>query len=215
VDYSRFDKIEDSDSDEEQQHESLAPNIEQRNEPQDTGMSEQELLMAQAGMTPAGKVTPKGTEGRLKFEHEGRTIYEWEQSLEEVNIYISPPPGVKAEHLEVVIEHLRLSIGLKGNPPFIQEETGGPVKVDESYWMLDESGELNINLQKMNKAETWVCALKGQQGSKVDPLTHQEIQKKMMLERFQEENPGFDFSGAEFNGMVPDPREFMGGVKYR
>ncbi|CAN0027242.1 unnamed protein product [Heterosigma akashiwo] len=37
----------------------------------------------------------------------------------------------------------------------------------------------------------------------------------MMLERFQEENPGFDFSGAEFNGMVPDPREFMGGVKYR
>lgn len=28
------------------------------------------------------------------------------------------------------------------------------------------------------------------------------------------QNPGFDFSGAEFNGEVPDARSFMGGVKY-
>ncbi len=41
-----------------------------------------------------------------------------------------------------------------------------------------------------------------------------EMQKNILLERFQEENPGFDFSGAEVNGMVPDPRNFMGGVKY-
>ena len=34
------------------------------------------------------------------------------------------------------------------------------------------------------------------------------------LERFQEENPGFDFSGASFNGQVPDPKNFMGGVGY-
>lgn len=26
-------------------------------------------------------------------------------------------------------------------------------------------------------------------------------------------HPSFDFSGAEFNGMVPSAREFMGGVK--
>jgi hypothetical protein len=66
------------------------------------------------------KATDKGTDGRLRFEHEGeqptgsplsalslqrverrlhdglyagRTIYEWEQSLEEVNIYVKPPPG--------------------------------------------------------------------------------------------------------------------------
>jgi hypothetical protein len=36
----------------------------------------------------------------------------------------------------------------------------------------------------------------------------------MMLERFQEEHPGFDFSGAEFNGSVPEARDFMGGIKY-
>lgn len=27
------------------------------------------------------------------------------------------------------------------------------------------------------------------------------------------QHPGFDFSGAEFNGAVPEAREFMGGVK--
>jgi hypothetical protein len=35
-----------------------------------------------------------------------------------------------------------------------------------------------------------------------------------MLERFQEENPGFDFRDATFNGEVPNPRTFMGGVGY-
>ena len=36
-----------------------------------------------------------------------------------------------------------------------------------------------------------------------------------MRERFQEEHPGFDFSGAEFNGQVPDPSKFMGGIGYK
>lgn len=48
----------------------------------------------------------------------------------------------------------------------------------------------------------------------MDPLEQEETKKKLMLERFQEENPGFDFSGAEFNGSAPDPRTFMGGVRY-
>lgn len=48
----------------------------------------------------------------------------------------------------------------------------------------------------------------------MDALTNEEVKKKLMLERFQEENPGFDFSNAEFNGAAPDPQSFMGGVKY-
>ena len=83
--------------------------------------------------------------------------------------------------------------------------------VDESFWMLD-NGELNINLQKMKKGVTWSSVFVGH--DEVDPLTRNDVQKKLMLERFQEENPGFDFSNAEFNGSVPDARTFMGGVKY-
>jgi hypothetical protein len=32
--------------------------------------------------------------------------------------------------------------------------------------------------------------------------------------RFGDEHPGFDFRDAAINGQVPDPRTFMGGVKY-
>ena len=46
-------------------------------------------------------------------------------------------------------------------------------------------------------------------------LFDEQVQKQLMLERFGEENPGFDFSGADFSGSVPDPRNFMGGVKYQ
>ncbi|CAM9689831.1 unnamed protein product, partial [Discosporangium mesarthrocarpum] len=93
----------------------------------------------------------------------------------------------------------------------VQEDTGGPLVVEESYWMMDGE-ELNVNLQKMKKAETWVGPLAGRES--VDPATLQGMQKKIMLERFQAENPGFDFSNAEFNGQVPDARTFMGGVRY-
>jgi len=56
--------------------------------------------------------------------------------------------------------------------------------------------------------------LKGRHGIEIDPITKESIKKEMMLERFQEENPGFDFRNAEFNGAVPEARDFMGGVRY-
>lgn len=45
---------------------------------------------------------------------------------------------------------------------------------------------MNVNLQKMKKAETWPGALQGRNAS-VDPVTLGEMQKKIMLERFQNE----------------------------
>eukprot|EP00903_Cladosiphon_okamuranus_P012348 g11577.t1 len=176
------------------------------------GQAKQEGGSASFSQPMMMTASKKGKEGRIKFEHEGRTVYEWEQSLEEVNLYIETPPGVTADRLDCKITPKHIRLGIKGNPPFIDEDTGGPVVVEESYWMM-EGRELNVNLQKMKKAETWPAALQGR-NSKVDPLTLEGMQKKIMLERFQSENPGFDFSGAEFNGEVPDARSFMGGVKY-
>eukprot|EP00227_Mantoniella_beaufortii_P015885 CAMPEP_0197592202 /NCGR_PEP_ID=MMETSP1326-20131121/14923_1 /TAXON_ID=1155430 /ORGANISM="Genus nov. species nov., Strain RCC2288" /LENGTH=41 /DNA_ID= /DNA_START= /DNA_END= /DNA_ORIENTATION= len=31
---------------------------------------------------------------RHAFTHEGRVVYEWDQTLEEVNCYVTVPPGV-------------------------------------------------------------------------------------------------------------------------
>ncbi|KOO22944.1 nudc domain-containing protein 2 [Chrysochromulina tobinii] len=103
---------------------------------------------------------------RLSYEHQGRKIYEWEQTLEEIHVFIEVPPGVKAKMLDIKIDAKRLRVGLRGNPPFI------------------------------------------------DVRAATRVQKSLMLERFQAENPGFDFSGASFNGQVPDPKSFMGGVGY-
>jgi splicing factor 3A subunit 3 len=36
----------------------------------------------------------------------------------------------------------------------------------------------------------------------------------LLLQRFQEENPHFDFSNAEINGNVPDARTFINGLDY-
>jgi hypothetical protein len=168
VDYTKFDHI-DTDSDDESGRIILPPTV------VDAGTKK-----------TTHQMTNKGKENRLKFEYEGRTVYEWEQSLEEVNIYIEPPPGVTRAMLDVKITHTHLTVGLKGAPPFIDEDTGGPVKHDDSLWTFVD-GELNINLQKMNKAEAWDCALKGRSGTVIDPHTKEEVKKKLMLERFQEE----------------------------
>ena len=68
----------------------------------------------------------------------------------------------------------------------MQEDTFGPVKIQESYWMILDN-EININMQKMNKAERWDSALVGHTGQVMDAFTVEEVKKKMMLERFQEE----------------------------
>jgi hypothetical protein len=63
---------------------------------------------------------------------------------------------------------------------------------------------------------TWIPPKLGGGGVRetVDPFTKQEMQQSLMLERCQEENPGFNFRDATFNEEVPDPRTFMGGVGY-
>lgn len=38
-----------------------------------------------ANSRPPQQMTRKGKENRFKFEHEGRLIYEWEQSLDEAS----------------------------------------------------------------------------------------------------------------------------------
>jgi len=165
--------------------------------------------------------------GRQKYLHEGREIYEWEQTLEEVNIYIKPPPyvleknreevrkqlkpGQELPKLEVKIKSNHVTIGVKGNPPFIDQDLSKMCAADESFWMIEDE-ELHIQLQKVYKGEVWPCVFKGHDN--LDPFVQEEVQKKLMLERFQQENPGFDFSQAQFNGTAPDPRTFMGGLKH-
>ena len=58
-------------------------------------------------------------EQRRTFTYEGRDIYEWEQSMQEVLVYLTPPAAVTADMIDCKITVQRLVIGLKGNPPFL------------------------------------------------------------------------------------------------
>mmetsp|Transcript_4122 Transcript_4122/g.8780 ORF Transcript_4122/g.8780 Transcript_4122/m.8780 type:complete len:240 (+) Transcript_4122:163-882(+) len=160
-------------------------------------------------------MTKKGEDGRYVFECDGRKVYEWEQNLEEVNMYIDAPPGIHANQIQCNIQPNRIQIGLRGSDRFfIDESTFSKVKTADSSWYLDDSGTINVVLAKVYRGETWESALLGRDEFRkvVDPATKVQIQKDLMLERFQEENPGFDFRDAEFNGSVPDARTFMGGI---
>ena len=82
-----------------------------------------------------------------------------EQTIDEVHIYIEPPPfllaknkeafkkqlqpGEKMPELEIKITATHLTVGLKGLPPFLNEDLAGLVKASESYWMIEDD-ELHI-----------------------------------------------------------------------
>nr|ACG26407.1 nudC domain-containing protein 2 [Zea mays] len=138
-------------------------------------------------------------EKRHSFVHNGQKVFEWDQTLEEVNMYIELPKGVptKLFHCNIQASH-------------VEHDLTHPVKTDSSFWTI-EDGEMHITLQKREKGKTWSSPIQGQ--GILDPYAADQEQKRLMLQRFQEENPGFDFSQAQFSGTCPDPRTFMGGIR--
>ena len=146
--------------------------------------------------------------GRIPYYFKDQLVYEWEQNLEEIIIYIKAPecileknreiikknlkPGQKMPKLDIKITPNHLTVGLIDFPPYLSEDL--------------------TTLEKTIKADTWTSVFKGH--NEINEFQKEEMQKKMLLERFGEENSGFDFSDAEINGQVPDPKTFMGGLKY-
>ena len=147
--------------------------------------------------------------GRHAFWAGAQGVYEWDQSLESVHVYVRPPAGLRARDLFCEVGPRRVALGARGAPPFLDAETSGRVKADESFWTL-EDGELHISLQKLDPGEPWPSVFKGHTG--LDAQAQEGETRRLMLERFQMENPGFDFSGADFSGACPNPRTFMDGL---
>merc|ERR1711977_147607 len=228
MDYSKFDNIVDSDDDEAAAANSTEPGPApvqfpyaprpQPKKPEEApaaGMQQVDPstldadTQAKLGVQQVGNI--KDTKNmRKQFKHNDQVVYEWEQNLTEIHIWVSPPPGVTAKMIDCNIEAEHVTMGIFGVPEkYFNHDFPFKIKVDESFWTM-EDGEIHFTLLKMSKAETWTCAFKGH--DQMDPISMQEVQKQIMRERFQEENPHFDFSGAEFSGQCPDPRTFMGGV---
>mmetsp|Transcript_90720 Transcript_90720/g.261430 ORF Transcript_90720/g.261430 Transcript_90720/m.261430 type:complete len:205 (-) Transcript_90720:167-781(-) len=199
IDYSKFDKIEVEDSDSDQEvASSPAPRIAENIDP-----------------APNATMTKDPKSGRFIFQFKGREIYQWEQNLDEVIIYIASPPNItRGNQINIIIKATNLQVGLVGRDEwYLDEPTFGTVDTSESTWSL-EDGIISIYLSKAHRGEMWESALRGNRAVQLDPQSKEDVKKELMKQRFQEENPGFDFRDAEFNGGIPDARTFMGGVKY-
>lgn len=254
TDYSKFDHMTE-DSDDENDHvtrkAAATKTASSSSAPLPGAAPEQQ----QSDKTTAGGIIRRDeSSGRYRFEYNGSTVYEFEQSLDDVTIYILPPPYVtRGNQINCVISANHFKLGLVGHGGggggnnhqicqwFLNEGTYGTVDVDESTWTLEDDDSVSTNnnkrssdrrkiivvtLTKANRGTVWEAALRGNPNAAgeaatnnsetaMDPISKEQVKKDLMLQRFQEENPGFDFSGADFNGSIPDAREFMGGVKYQ
>ncbi len=157
------------------------------------------------------------------FEEKSGTIefnagkYAWAQTIDEVVVTIPVPIATRGRDLEVVIKSNHLKVKLKSQPEaVIDGELSKTIKTKESIWTLEdkdkESKEVKILLGKAVSHESWKSLIKGQ--DELDPFLSDQMDKKMMLERFQKDYPGFDFSGAQFNGQLPsDPKNWLKDLK--
>ena len=139
--------------------------------------------------TSSSNNNDKSSNGRHQFKYKGQLIYEWDQSLDEVNIYIHPPKGIKGSMLSIIIESQHLTVGIKGNPPFIDEDIMHLVNASDSLWTYIDN-EIQIQLYKSQPGKTWLGVLKGH--VLLDAKQQREASKDILLERFQREHPGFD-----------------------
>lgn len=219
--YSKFDHL---DSDEEEQKDSRQK-AEEISPPS---------IPSSASASPAVPRFCRSTvpnSNRFILKYQGQEIYEWEQSLSDVTLYIPTPPNAvnAADQLDCRIEPQHLQVGIRGHVDklgrpqyFIDEDTAGTVEVASSTWTWERlsgngGGLLSVELQKANKGIVWEAACMGpppRNNLRLDPMQLEEERKRLLLERWQEENPGMDFRDACFNGEAPDPRTFMGGVSY-
>lgn len=46
-------------------------------------------------------------------------MFEWDQTLEEVNMYIELPKGVPTKLFHCTIQASHVEVGIRGNPPYL------------------------------------------------------------------------------------------------
>ncbi|KAL2914777.1 hypothetical protein HK105_205708 [Polyrhizophydium stewartii] len=96
-------------------------------------------------------------EARAKEKAEQDALpYRWRQTLQDVDVTLPLPKGVRGKDLVVVFKQKYIKIALKSNAaePLLEGELCNNIKIEDSTWLID-GGELLIHLEKVNKAEWW------------------------------------------------------------
>ena len=145
----------------------------------------------------------------------GRLLYEWEQTLDEVNVFVPTDASAhKTKDLNVLVTGNAIEITTKKNDAIVFPKLGlfRPTIADDSVWTRDaQTGEIHVQVVKCKKAEPWVGAFvcDSEATASMKGISDEE-RKRMMRARFQRDHPGFDFSEAEFEDgkEIPDASEW-------
>ncbi|XP_065838530.1 nuclear migration protein nudC-like [Oscarella lobularis] len=98
-----------------------------------------------------GKLRPNSGNGG-DYDH-----YKWTQTLGEVDVHVPLKASFPVRSRDVVcnIQQSHLTIGLKGFDPIAKGPLNGKVKVEESFWTLEDKKLVVIHLEKINKMQWW------------------------------------------------------------
>ncbi|KAJ8266820.1 hypothetical protein GJAV_G00135050 [Gymnothorax javanicus] len=124
---------------------------------------------------------------------------QWYQTMEEIFIEVNVPPGTSAKEIKCVLESKQIQLCVKGCE-ILKGRLFGTTVADEGTWTLEDRKLIRIILTKSNReaGNCWQSLLEGEYCA--NAWVQDQMQRKLTLERFQRENPGFDFSGAEISG---------------
>ncbi len=141
--------------------------------------------------------------------------YTWDQSLDEVDVYIPSPSADKITKKTIPlfrVQHGKLQMHVVMAPGITAQfdnALGGHVDGSECFWTTDDDGAtLHIVIGKAIKGEPWATvfldSISTQQqqssslsGDKMNVSDIESARREMLLQRFEEEHPGFDFTGAQ------------------
>ncbi|XP_025887281.1 protein BOBBER 1 isoform X1 [Solanum lycopersicum] len=121
--------------------------------------------------------------------------YCWGQSLQEVYVNILVPQGTKSRFIVCDIKRNHLTVGLKGQPPIVDGELYGPVKVEACFWTLEDQKSISLLLTKIDQMNWWKWVVKGEPEldtekveqitslSELDPETRSSVETVMFDQR--------------------------------
>lgn len=91
--------------------------------------------------------------------------HSWGQNLQEVNATIPVPPGTGCKLIVCEMKKDHLKVGLKGEKPIIDGELFEAVKLNDSFWSLEDNKAVCVLMTK-GKHQWWDSLFKG--GPEVD-----------------------------------------------
>ena len=88
------------------------------------------------------------------------SLYEWEQSPEDVTLFVNVPAGIKARDVTCTIHAQSIRVSCGEQPALVEGALEGAVDVDGSSWTM-EGGIIEVSLEKRRAGAKWSVAIVG------------------------------------------------------